>query len=194
MNSLQIGEWLRSSLLTPNFHQTNNHDRTILSNPTPATLLRRRRNPFNLLSTSLSMAFPISHLFTLTLTPSVGFPPGSDPSAPITVMATKLFPLCENYCFLLCPSHRGYSIIPPYDQKETHKRMIFSLKAKEMEKNVFNPIRGEVLKGLKCQDCGNQAKKDCAYSRCRSCCKNKDFNCQTHIRTSEALGFLLIEN
>ncbi|AES63757.2 hypothetical protein MTR_2g012910 [Medicago truncatula] len=93
MNSLQIGEWLRSSLLTPNFHQTNNHDRTILSNPTPATLLRRRRNPFNLLSTSLSMAFPISHLFTLTLTPSVGFPPGSDPSAPITVMATKLFPL-----------------------------------------------------------------------------------------------------
>nr|ABN08590.1 Zinc finger, LRP1-type [Medicago truncatula] len=72
--------------------------------------------------------------------------------------------------------------------------MIFSLKAKEMEKNVFNPIRGEVLKGLKCQDCGNQAKKDCAYSRCRSCCKNKDFNCQTHIRTSEALGFLLIEN
>ncbi|RHN43804.1 hypothetical protein MtrunA17_Chr8g0391811 [Medicago truncatula] len=39
------------------------------------------------------MAFPISHLFTLTLTPAVGFPPGSDPSAPITVMATKLFPL-----------------------------------------------------------------------------------------------------
>ncbi|RHN59241.1 hypothetical protein MtrunA17_Chr4g0011131 [Medicago truncatula] len=39
------------------------------------------------------MAFPISHLFTLTLTPAVGFPPGSDPSAPITVITTKLFPL-----------------------------------------------------------------------------------------------------
>ncbi|KEH16727.1 zinc finger, LRP1 type protein, putative [Medicago truncatula] len=86
------------------------------------------------------MAFPISHLFTLTLTPAVGFPPGSDPSAPITVITTKLFPV---------------SLLT---------------------------------------DCGNQAKKDCAYSRCRSCCKNKDFNCHTHIKTSEALGFLLIEN
>lgn len=42
----------------------------------------------------------------------------------------------------------------------------------------------EVLKGPKCQDCGNQAKKDCAYSRCRSCCKNKGFNCHTHIRST----------
>lgn len=42
----------------------------------------------------------------------------------------------------------------------------------------------EVLKGLKCQDCGNQSKKDCAYSRCRSCCKNKDFSCHTHIRST----------
>lgn len=43
----------------------------------------------------------------------------------------------------------------------------------------------EAVKGsIKCQDCGNQAKKDCAYSRCRSCCKNKGFECQTHIRST----------
>ncbi|KAJ1440966.1 Zinc finger, lateral root primordium type 1 [Sesbania bispinosa] len=41
-----------------------------------------------------------------------------------------------------------------------------------------------VVKGSKCEDCGNQAKKDCAYSRCRTCCKNKGFHCQTHIRST----------
>ncbi|OIV99506.1 hypothetical protein TanjilG_17316 [Lupinus angustifolius] len=43
----------------------------------------------------------------------------------------------------------------------------------------------EIMKGpLKCEDCGNQAKKDCAYSRCRTCCKNKGFECQTHLRST----------
>ncbi|WJX51392.1 hypothetical protein P8452_37592 [Trifolium repens] len=42
----------------------------------------------------------------------------------------------------------------------------------------------EVSKGSKCEECGNLAKKDCAYSRCRNCCKNKGFNCQTHIRST----------
>ncbi|XP_027355412.1 protein SHI RELATED SEQUENCE 3 [Abrus precatorius] len=42
----------------------------------------------------------------------------------------------------------------------------------------------EIVKGSKCHDCGNQAKKDCAYSRCRTCCKNKGFECQTHIRST----------
>ncbi|XP_061340568.1 protein SHI RELATED SEQUENCE 3 [Gastrolobium bilobum] len=42
----------------------------------------------------------------------------------------------------------------------------------------------EVVKDSKCEDCGNQAKKDCAYSRCRTCCKNKGFQCKTHIRST----------
>ncbi|XP_020219770.1 protein SHI RELATED SEQUENCE 3 [Cajanus cajan] len=41
-----------------------------------------------------------------------------------------------------------------------------------------------VLRGSKCQDCGNQAKKECSYSRCRTCCKNKGFQCQTHIKST----------
>ncbi|KAK7404411.1 hypothetical protein VNO78_05289 [Psophocarpus tetragonolobus] len=40
------------------------------------------------------------------------------------------------------------------------------------------------VKVSKCEDCGNQAKKDCAHSRCRTCCKNKGFKCQTHIRST----------
>ncbi|KAI9123875.1 hypothetical protein K1719_005175 [Acacia pycnantha] len=36
----------------------------------------------------------------------------------------------------------------------------------------------------KCQDCGNQAKKGCEYKRCRSCCNNKGFECETHVRST----------
>ncbi|KAF3435766.1 hypothetical protein FNV43_RR22858 [Rhamnella rubrinervis] len=38
--------------------------------------------------------------------------------------------------------------------------------------------------GSRCQDCGNQAKKECVYMRCRTCCKNKGFPCQTHVKST----------
>ncbi|XAR57944.1 hypothetical protein NMG60_11026262 [Bertholletia excelsa] len=38
--------------------------------------------------------------------------------------------------------------------------------------------------GISCQDCGNQAKKDCAHMRCRTCCKSRGFNCQTHVKST----------
>ncbi|CAJ1973044.1 unnamed protein product [Sphenostylis stenocarpa] len=56
-------------------------------------------------------------------------------------------------------------------------------KRKEMQRAT----QGEeevVSRGSKCQDCGNQAKKECSYSRCRTCCKNKGFHCQTHIKST----------
>ncbi|KAI7728192.1 hypothetical protein M8C21_012884 [Ambrosia artemisiifolia] len=37
---------------------------------------------------------------------------------------------------------------------------------------------------LTCQDCGNQAKKDCAYQRCRTCCKSRGFDCETHVKST----------
>ncbi|KAJ6896717.1 hypothetical protein NC651_022796 [Populus alba x Populus x berolinensis] len=40
------------------------------------------------------------------------------------------------------------------------------------------------LGGSRCQDCGNQAKKDCFYMRCRTCCKSKGFHCQTHVKST----------
>ncbi|KAH7575013.1 hypothetical protein JRO89_XS02G0035400 [Xanthoceras sorbifolium] len=36
----------------------------------------------------------------------------------------------------------------------------------------------------RCKDCGNQAKKNCVYMRCRTCCKRKGFQCQTHIKST----------
>lgn len=38
--------------------------------------------------------------------------------------------------------------------------------------------------GMSCQDCGNQAKKDCAHMRCRTCCKSRGFDCQTHVKST----------
>ncbi|XVF01043.1 hypothetical protein REPUB_Repub04eG0053600 [Reevesia pubescens] len=38
--------------------------------------------------------------------------------------------------------------------------------------------------GTRCQDCGNQSKKDCGYMRCRTCCRSKGFECQTHIKST----------
>nr|XP_011458269.1 PREDICTED: protein SHI RELATED SEQUENCE 1 isoform X1 [Fragaria vesca subsp. vesca] len=36
----------------------------------------------------------------------------------------------------------------------------------------------------RCEDCGNKAKKECVYMRCRTCCKNKGFQCQTHVKST----------
>ncbi|CAN4119763.1 unnamed protein product [Withania somnifera] len=35
-----------------------------------------------------------------------------------------------------------------------------------------------------CQDCGNQAKKDCTHRRCRTCCKSRGFDCTTHVKST----------
>ncbi|CAA7403724.1 unnamed protein product [Spirodela intermedia] len=38
--------------------------------------------------------------------------------------------------------------------------------------------------GMSCQDCGNQAKKDCMHYRCRTCCKSRGFQCPTHVKST----------
>ncbi|TMW92428.1 hypothetical protein EJD97_013072 [Solanum chilense] len=35
-----------------------------------------------------------------------------------------------------------------------------------------------------CQDCGNQAKKDCTHRRCRTCCKSRGYDCNTHVKST----------
>nr|GEZ65877.1 hypothetical protein [Tanacetum cinerariifolium] len=37
---------------------------------------------------------------------------------------------------------------------------------------------------LTCQDCGNQAKKDCTHRRCRTCCKSRGYDCSTHVKST----------
>ncbi|KAL4289756.1 hypothetical protein GQ457_14G019300 [Hibiscus cannabinus] len=35
-----------------------------------------------------------------------------------------------------------------------------------------------------CTDCGNRAKKECRYSRCRTCCKSRGYDCVTHVKST----------
>ncbi|KAL3525328.1 hypothetical protein ACH5RR_013700 [Cinchona calisaya] len=37
---------------------------------------------------------------------------------------------------------------------------------------------------ISCQDCGNQAKKDCVHMRCRTCCKSRGYECSTHVKST----------
>lgn len=45
-------------------------------------------------------------------------------------------------------------------------------------------LNGGGAKDNACQECGNSAKKDCQYHRCRTCCKARGFQCQTHVRST----------
>ncbi|WOL08114.1 protein SHI RELATED SEQUENCE 1-like [Canna indica] len=45
-------------------------------------------------------------------------------------------------------------------------------------------MRGTGGGGMSCQDCGNQAKKDCSNLRCRTCCKSRGFQCPTHVKST----------
>ncbi|KAJ4775296.1 SHI-related sequence 7 [Rhynchospora pubera] len=38
--------------------------------------------------------------------------------------------------------------------------------------------------GTSCQDCGNNAKKDCIHLRCRTCCRSRGFLCSTHVKST----------
>ncbi|KAF8405304.1 hypothetical protein HHK36_010207 [Tetracentron sinense] len=44
--------------------------------------------------------------------------------------------------------------------------------------------QGEEGGNTSCQDCGNQAKKDCIHMRCRTCCKSRGFECSTHVKST----------
>lgn len=51
-------------------------------------------------------------------------------------------------------------------------------------RSAFMMMRSAGGGGVSCQDCGNQAKKDCVHMRCRTCCKSRGFECPTHIKST----------
>ncbi|KAK6164061.1 hypothetical protein DH2020_000925 [Rehmannia glutinosa] len=49
---------------------------------------------------------------------------------------------------------------------------------------VINIGGSSSVGSITCQDCGNQAKKDCPHRRCRTCCKSRAFDCVTHVKST----------
>ncbi|KAK1319327.1 hypothetical protein QJS10_CPB04g00357 [Acorus calamus] len=49
---------------------------------------------------------------------------------------------------------------------------------------IGGPSSAAAIGTATCQDCGNQAKKDCSHRRCRTCCKSRGFDCSTHVKST----------
>ncbi|KAL0334690.1 UNVERIFIED_CONTAM: protein SHORT INTERNODES [Sesamum radiatum] len=53
-----------------------------------------------------------------------------------------------------------------------------------MGREEIGGINSSSSSSSRCQDCGNQAKRDCEHLRCRTCCKSRGFECQTHVKST----------
>lgn len=61
------------------------------------------------------------------------------------------------------------------DENHNHSKMV-------MMESEENGVYGSEYRV--CQDCGNRAKKDCVFRRCRTCCKGRGYDCSTHLKST----------
>eukprot|EP00257_Ricinus_communis_P014883 XP_015572666.1 protein SHI RELATED SEQUENCE 5 isoform X2 [Ricinus communis] len=90
-------------------------------------------------------------------------------------------------------NNKGFEIWPQYYHQQQNMNSYSSFGvgpsrrsfSDESSRSGFTVMRQSGLGGgMNCQDCGNQAKKDCAHLRCRTCCKSRGFLCQTHVKST----------
>ncbi|CAL0303582.1 unnamed protein product [Lupinus luteus] len=87
----------------------------------------------------------------------------------------------NNYWNLkMCPEVMNNSgrkgVMINMEENESNKHML------EGEENGDNIYGGGEFRV--CQDCGNRAKKDCSFRRCRTCCKGRGYDCSTHVKST----------
>lgn len=92
--------------------------------------------------------------------------------------------------------NKGFEIWPQYYQQQQNSSNYYSFGlgpsrrnphsvSDESSRSGFTLMRqGGLGGGMNCQDCGNQAKKDCPHLRCRTCCKSRGFQCHTHVKST----------
>ncbi|XP_044510071.1 protein SHI RELATED SEQUENCE 5-like isoform X2 [Mangifera indica] len=92
--------------------------------------------------------------------------------------------------------NKGFEIWPQYHQQQQNMNNYVSFGVGPSRRNFINDDSsrsgftvtrqsgGVGVGGMNCQDCGNQAKKDCVHLRCRTCCKSRGFQCQTHVKST----------
>ncbi|CAL9105350.1 unnamed protein product [Musa acuminata var. zebrina] len=82
---------------------------------------------------------------------------------------------------------RGFELWQQHQIQRDHQLYSPAGFPNEMPSVASRPTRGSLeggSGGMSCQDCGNQAKKDCAHMRCRTCCKSRGFQCTTHVKST----------
>ncbi|KAK8506612.1 hypothetical protein V6N13_103388 [Hibiscus sabdariffa] len=78
--------------------------------------------------------------------------------------------------------NKGFEIWPQYNSNQHRRPTGFNLYDESSSRAAeFTDMRQG---GISCQDCGNQAKKDCPHLRCRTCCRSRGFHCQTHLKST----------
>lgn len=50
--------------------------------------------------------------------------------------------------------------------------------------NFTDKARNHNAEEKACRDCGNRAKKECLFERCRTCCKSRGYRCATHVKST----------
>ncbi|KAJ4702036.1 protein SHI RELATED SEQUENCE 1-like [Melia azedarach] len=91
--------------------------------------------------------------------------------------------------------NKGFELWPQYYHQQENmsnyvsfgvgpSRRNFINASDDSPRSGFSGMRQGGGGGMNCQDCGNQAKKDCSHMRCRTCCKSRGFQCQTHVKST----------
>ncbi|XP_068640361.1 protein EXPRESSION OF TERPENOIDS 1-like [Aristolochia californica] len=93
--------------------------------------------------------------------------------------------------------HKGFELWQQQQQQQQQQRSVFYSMVGTASGLGVSPDEGASSSsrsltmmrhsgggGMSCQDCGNQAKKDCAHLRCRTCCKSRGFECPTHLKST----------
>ncbi|CAH8313417.1 unnamed protein product [Eruca vesicaria subsp. sativa] len=75
----------------------------------------------------------------------------------------------------------SFGMVPSSSNNNNRSRSLYFNVVSDHEPGGFTVTRQG---GMNCQDCGNQAKKDCPHMRCRTCCKSRGFHCQTHVKST----------
>ncbi|RWW48262.1 hypothetical protein BHE74_00045687 [Ensete ventricosum] len=82
---------------------------------------------------------------------------------------------------------RGFELWQQHQIQREHQLYSTAGFPNELPSVASRPTRGSLeggSGGMSCQDCGNQAKKDCPHMRCRTCCKSRGFQCPTHVKST----------
>ncbi|KAG8371021.1 hypothetical protein BUALT_Bualt13G0043700 [Buddleja alternifolia] len=87
-------------------------------------------------------------------------------------------------CGVLPPE---FFFVPPASSFHHHHDSISAASTINFDTNIIGvggASSAAVGATTSCQDCGNQAKKDCSHRRCRTCCKSRGYDCSTHVKST----------
>ncbi|KAJ1269528.1 hypothetical protein BS78_07G218500 [Paspalum vaginatum] len=119
--------------------------------------------------------------------------PHVNPSSAASDSATAAAAAAAAYLYAAAPRGGGFQLWPHHHHHPAQEHHFY---APNMIRFADDPAAGSSRGGrgsasgaaaagtISCQDCGNQAKKDCAHMRCRTCCKSRGFDCPTHVRST----------